>query len=353
MRLFISFSCLLIFIQCNKPITDLPVTDPSELVYPGYNGIWKLSQFTDEYTVIIEDTGMVKGKARFDFTYYCQRPINRLASRHAHCEEAGTAYLISDQSYSYNDNFELVQIQEISDNQTTYTHIVRDEDNKFTGVERYSSDDTLSRPEILFNQQGQIICVLNEFIRYDYYWKRDNLVRRDVYIKGRDTGVVIPDNFYVILPLCLNKSRIDLKRYREIKLLQARKISTSSAGGRDWIKVETEVYTYFDHLFPFSSLSSGWPSTYTTYDLCTPVNDIKSWVTYLVDENGKQTDEKTFELYFTLLTQSGNLPTSESYIQKSSFFDLEAGLTKKYEIHGIQKYTYQSGCSSILPTSSN
>ena len=112
---------------------------------------------------------------------------------------------------------------------------------------------------------------------------------------------------------------------------------------------QSTEYSYFDHLFPEATTASGWPSSISEWGLATPVNDIKSWVTYATDENGIKS-EKLAEANFTLLKKMDNLPTLESYTVNSFYYD---GDDKVYYVQtGLLHYNYQSGCKSPLQSSS-
>lgn len=340
---FVLNSCEKVLIESNLPAI--------QSLSSASTGTWKLSQYIDNYIIQREDSSDISGKAQVDLTYYCQRPVQKLASRQVYCEENHIPYLESNQVYTYDNNFQLARIDELKNELLTTTLMLRDEEDKFSGVEYLYPDGSTFKPKIIQNAAGQIIRYINEFIRYDYFWKKDNLIRREVYIKGDTNGGTLSlQNFYVLLPVCLNKTRIDINRYREVKLLQARKILLSVVNQQGWIKAETEVYTYFDHTFPFATTSAGWPSTISSYDLCTPVNDIKSWVTYLVNDKEEPSVVKSFELYFTLISKMGDLPTAESYIQKGSYYAEDEGRSINYTITGKLRYTYQSGCKSPLQT---
>lgn len=340
---------LLLACACEQAPVDIPIGEPSGLLTVPGARLWKLDQITDAYSISYDGAEPVNGTGFWDFNYYCQRPMNKLSDDYFRQTEGDDYVYELRHTFTYNDNFHIAHITQTEYEQTDHTDFFYDENYKWTGFEFTYADGSKFHPEIIQNAAGQVVSFTTESQRYVYTWKRDNLIRTDVYVQAAATASLTSQPSPMAIPQTRSmKMNFALKNYDRSHLssLQMRSSFRSNAQTfGDWIKIETTEFTHFDHLLPDATTAAGWPSTTSEFGVATPVNDIKTWTTWEIDENGNK-GTKIFELKFTLLKKMDDVPTIESYEQTGSYFDGEKIV--HYTGTGLQKYSYQSGCKSPL-----
>lgn len=346
------FSSLLLLVFSCEP-ASFEIQDPavSDLVtLPGAR-IWKLDQILIDYTISYDGDEPVPSHGFVDFNYYCQRPFNKLSDDYYKQTEGDYYEYEFSHTYSYNDNFKLSHITQNAEGQTDHTDFFYDENSNWTGIEFTLADGSKFQPEIVQNASRQVISYTDESTRTLYTWKRDNLIRMDVYVRASSTAAL--SNQLPSLAIPLNSPKVRFARHHfdqshQTSLKQRSGFRSNNQTDEEWIKIETNEFTYFEHLLPDATTASGWPSTTSEWGIATPVNDIKTWTTWEIDENGNK-GVKFFELSFSLLKIKGDVPTLESFTQSGSYFDGERIVN--YFTTGTQEFTYQSGCKSPLQSS--
>ncbi len=342
---------LLLVLSCEPASLEIQEPSVSALVTPPGARIWKLDQVMVEYSAIYDGGEPVTGTAFYDYNYYCQRPFNKLSDDYYKQTEGDYYEYELSHTYAYNDNFKISHITQTAEGQTDHTDFFYDENFNWTGIEFTYPDGSKFKPEIVQNASGQVISYVNESTRTTYTWKRDNLIRMDVYVRNSSTAALT--NLASSLAIPVNSPKLRFARHkfdqsRQASLKQHSGFRSNNQSEEEWIKIETTEFTYFDHLLPDATTAAGWPSTTSEWGIATPMNDIKTWTTWEIDENGNK-GEKIFELNFVLLKKMGDVPTMESFIQNGSYFDGDQ--TVYYTYTGTQEYIYQSGCKSSLQSS--